>query len=223
MAPSSVLRPARTLLACASLSLVWVVGELATASEDPPAAETGATETEAAAEVDLAVLREGAIAHLGGRVRTVIQLATYDEPWHAVLGRFGPVDFARIAAWSDTQYPWLELDYADPAPFLFARRDSTADFVLRNARPHERFRVTLEVREHFRGEPWCEITAVERIDLAINEGSVLHASRAIEARDKGTIELAYSELERALSSPLPIHARQALEALRAEWMAADGR
>ncbi|QDU65683.1 hypothetical protein [Engelhardtia mirabilis] len=213
-----MLRPTRTLLAAASLSLAWIAGALAT--DGPIPADAPQAEPVA---IDLSVLRDRPLRHLGTRVRTVIQLSSYDEPWQAQIGRFGPSHFARISAWSDTQFPWVTADYLSPAPFLFTRRDSTADFVLRNARAHERFAVTLDVCEQFGGEPWCEIVELERIEPSINEGCVLHASRAIESRDKGAVELAYSELERALASPMPAPAHGALEALRAKWQAADGR
>lgn len=209
----------RLPLAVAGLGLV---AALAAARPEPePAADGGAAEVADAAPetVRLADLREDPGAFLAGRHQVVFQLSDLGQPWQPLLSRFGPADFERVRGWCDTQLPWDAAAYADPAPYLFVRRDSTEHFLLRHARAHERFLATVEVREQFLSEPWCEIVEARRIAPSINEGTVLHAVRAQEILERGSLELALSELDRALASPLPDHARAALEAVREGWIA----
>lgn len=178
-----------------------------------------AEHTDRGASVTLARLRESPDLFVGQRVRCVLQLASVDGPWEPWTSRFGPRDFRRLEAWCDSQLPWYEEAFVDPARFLFVRRGGLAEFVLDGAHAHERFEAELVVRELLLGEPWAEVVSLERIRPAIGEGAVLHASKALELADKQLFELAVSEAERALGSPLPDHAADDLEQLLATWRA----
>jgi hypothetical protein len=208
-----VLRPLVSALA-ALLPLVTLYG----AAPHGAAAERALTRAPLPT-VSLGELRANPGPHLGQERRVVLQVARIGEPWQPWTTRFGPADYQRLEAWGDEQLPWRIADYDDPAPYLFTRRGSVAEFTLRLARPHDRFLATVAVREQFLREPWCEVLSLTRLDPAIGEGTVLHASNALRLQARGGLELALSELDRALGSPLPPHAAAELERLRREWTA----
>lgn len=163
-------------------------------------------------EVTLADLRRSPSGFTDRSVRCPIQLAAVDAPFDPWLSRFDPARELCIQAWGDDQPIWHQEEFADPAERLFVRRDSAVGKKLAAARPHDRFLATLRVTEVWFGEPWIEVESVVSLSPTLGEGTILHASRAHTLWNAGQRELATSELERALASPLPINVHLALEA-----------
>jgi hypothetical protein len=126
---------------------------------------------------------------------------------------FDPQLWQRFPCWSNEQRPWRAADFADPAPFLFARRGSAAQLLLSSTGPHRAFELIGQVRAVRLGEPWIAVEAARPLPESIGAGAVLHASRGFELLGIGQRRLALAELERALAAPLPERPRAELEAV----------
>ena len=180
------------------------------------ALEAAAPAIRAPREVLLSELREAPSRYAGETVRCAVHVAEQGAPFQPFLSRFDPERHLRVAAWSDEQPVWHREAYDDPAPFLFVERASPLGQRLAAARPHERFLLTVTVREVWFDEPWIEIEGAHPLLPGLGEGTVLHAARAHELWEAGQRELALGELERALRSPLPPVAHDLLLAEHAE-------
>ncbi len=183
-------------------------------SASPSASPSGPSPVEAAAAPVLVALRDvrrAPDARLGEELRMVVQLRGALASWNPWLTRFGELDYAGYAAWGDEQLTWEVREHFDVCERLFARRDSLAERLLRDARPYERFEVVAIVREIFLDEPWLEIVAARRLERQVTEGTVLHASRALALLELGRYSLAASELDRARTTALPDHATAELD------------
>lgn len=168
----------------------------------------------------LGALREDAGPWLGRRLQVVVQFHSERAAWNPWLTRFGPVDYAGFACWSDDRFTWDRAVWSDPFQHLFARRGSPAEAALRGARLYERYELVVVLREVFLGEPWVEVESARRLEEVVGEGTVLHASRALVLMAEGRWTLARGELERAETEELPAHARAELDRLREEIDAA---
>ena len=149
----------------------------------------------------------------GESVRVLIQFHSLKEGWNPYMTRFGVEEFHQVRAWADEQLPWIAEEFGNPSVRFFVRRKSPVAEGFLTASPHDRFAVTCVVRELFAGRPWAEIIAAEPQAEYVPEGSVLHAIRALELMGEKTWKLAASELERALTAPVPAHARRELDSL----------
>ncbi len=169
--------------------------------------------------VALEDLRARPLHHLGEHVEFAFQVAPAGPAPDPLWTRFSPVRWRHVRGWGDRQFPWVRAHFDDPAPFVFARRGSPAEVVLGGARPHERYLVRATVREVALGEPWIEIHSALRVEPSLAEGTVLHATKAVELAEVGKLDLAIHQVNRALAAPMPDGARTELERLSALWTA----
>lgn len=163
--------------------------------------------------VDWTELARDRSLYLGQRVRVQVQFHSWVVSWNPYLTRFGPGEFACLAAWSDEQFPWIREQYDAPAVRLFVRRGSRPEAELEQARFYGRYELVLDVRELLRERPWCEVVAVRPLERSLGEGTVIHAARAWTLIGNGTPSLAALELRRALAGNPPAPARQELQRL----------
>jgi hypothetical protein len=173
---------------------------------DLPAAEAVPTE--------LASLAVHGREHLGREVRLTLQVESLPEQWNPYLTRFGRGEFRAVTAWGDEQDLWAPEEYAHPAATLFVRRGSAADAALGSPGRYARFEAVGVVRQMFLGRPWIELTRLEPLSQQFTEGSMIHASRAVELMAAGHWGMAAESFERALASDLPARARTELDELR---------
>jgi hypothetical protein len=183
------------------------------AEGDPREAGARAAARPAVPIASLLDLRELAAHGIGQRVAVVVQLRSRHERWNPYVTRFGPAEWIRYTAWADEQLPWREEDWEAHVPRLFVRRGSAAAAVLGRGLPHARFRLEVTVRQMLLGEPWIEVHRARPLARSIGEGTLLHAESALERMGEGRWQLAINELHRAMSAPLPDHARAELERL----------
>jgi hypothetical protein len=179
------------------------------------------TEVEAAVEAEAepellawSDLQRDAARHMGRVRRVIVQFHELQEQWNPFLTRFGPSDYFALGAWSDEQRPWRRAEWEAPAVRAFMQRGTLLAAYLRAGRPHQRFMLTVVVREHCAGRLWAEVLDASRLAEEIPEGTILHAARGLGMIEKHAFELAASEFERALAAPLPDAARRELEELR---------
>lgn len=160
--------------------------------------------------VELSELRRLPSRSLEIPFRATLVVQGVDRPWDPLLTRFNGTTWLRVEAWSDDAALWERGPFEDPAPYLFARRGTAAARALLAASPFDRIEVEGTVRQVFAGEPWIEIWAVHRKGVALTEASVFHAARAERLERDGNLDLARSEIERALAAPMPKHHRAPL-------------
>jgi hypothetical protein len=193
-----------------ALVLLPLCAPLASAPGGPGGQGLPPAEPEA---VDLEALRACPSRFVGRRVVLRVQRGEAgNEPQPALETGFDPQVWQRFACWSSEQRPWRAQDFADPAPYLFARRGSAAELLLSSAGPHRAFELVGQVRAVRLGEPWIAVEAARPLPESIGAGAVLHASRGFELLAIGQRRLALAELERALAAPLPERPRAELEA-----------
>jgi hypothetical protein len=152
--------------------------------------------------------------HLGKRVRLTVQISSVLATWDPYLTRFGPGEYIALAGWDDGQFPWQRAAFEAPAVRFFVRRGTALETALAAAPRYRRYEVEVEVRELFREQPWVEVRQVKRLEHALDEGTIIHAARALLLNENGTWSLAVEELDRALAGDLPRKARAELERLR---------
>jgi len=157
--------------------------------------------------------------HLGVTLRTRLQLRGLREQWSSYLTRFGPGDYVAFEAWSDEQVLWEEAEFDEPRALLFVRKGSEAERALRGASLYARFEAVVRADQIFLNRPWIEAFEVTPLPESVNEGALLHASRAVNSMAAGHLNRAEDDLRRALLSNLPAPARQDLE-LRLAWIEA---
>ena len=156
---------------------------------------------------------------LGQRVEFSVTFHRWVETWDPYLTRFGQEDYACFEGWSDEQYPWRESDFDFPAVRVFFKRDSEALRSIRDAKTWNRFTVEATVHQYFAGMPWLEVLGVEEERAALNEGCVIHATRALDEMSKEQFEIAVQELDRALVGVLPLNAKGELLRLKGQAIA----
>jgi hypothetical protein len=113
------------------------------------------TEVEAAVEAEAepellawSDLQRDAARHMGRVRRVIVQFHELQEQWNPFLTRFGPSDYFALGAWSDEQRPWRRAEWEAPAVRAFMQRGTLLAAYLRAGRPHQRFMLTVVVREH---------------------------------------------------------------------------
>ena len=220
-----------SLLVCAGLPAEPQPLEFEPGQPETPAAELGEPEAGAAEgmsplltlnaleasaprvfeRVRLQDLRHTPSRFAGRAVRCAVQIASVDLPFDSFFSRFDPTHDLCFSAWDDDQRVWHSDQFNDPARGLFIERESALGQRIASARPHQRFLLTLRVREIWAGEPWIEVEGAVEIQPSAGEGTILHASRAQSLWGTGQRELAIGELERALASPLPNSLHLALD------------
>jgi len=169
---------------------------------------------EAAPRAALEAVFEEPRAWVGRELRATFQLAALPETWNPYVTRFGTRDWVAANVWGDGQFLWLEDEHATPLGLVFARRGSPAADVLSAASPYGRYTARLGVRQVFLGRPWAEILELSPEESAVDEGTILHASRALKLMASEDWQLAREDLLRASAALLPDHARAELERLR---------
>jgi hypothetical protein len=150
---------------------------------------------------------------LGREVVLTVQVHSHAETWNPFVTRFGSGEYVCLRAWSDEQFPWRAQDFARPAVRVFARRESAAHWALAEAQRYQRFELTCTVRSVFGGVPWVEVSGVKPLIRQVGDGTVIHASRGMEAFEKRGWSRAKSEFERALVGGIPERGRLELERL----------
>ncbi len=170
---------------------------------------------EAPARVSLVEVVEEAEVFLGEEVRFVAQVSDRVSQWEGLLTPFQPGTHRGLALWPDEALLWQQEAYDAPLLTTFVRRDSRWAARAERLRPHDRVLVTGRVRSCLAGRPWIEVTRILRTREQVPEGTVLHAIRAGEMVERGALDLALAEVERALAAPLPERPRVVLEAFRA--------
>jgi hypothetical protein len=153
---------------------------------------------------------------LGKTVRLRVQYQGRVDTWNPYLTRFGSKRFTAIQAWSDEQFPWIKSDFDAPQVRLFLPRGESCSWALDKAQSGSRFEWTAVVREVFLDVPWAEIKEVLPLPERIGEGTVIHASKAVELLKRKEWKLAGLEVEQAITESLPAQARAELERLRGE-------
>jgi hypothetical protein len=151
---------------------------------------------------------------LGRKVELILQVHSRPETWNPLLTRFGPDDYLGLKCWGDEQFLWDPVQYDDPAGMVFARRGTPAAESLAGADRFARFRVEARVVQVFAGRPWIEVLAAERLSEELNEGTILHASRALQLMASEEWALALEDLTRAMDAWPPQGARTELLRLR---------
>ena len=99
---------------------------------------------------------------------------------------------------------------------VFVKRGTMLEAYLRAGQAHQRFQMTVIVREHCAGQPWAEVVEAWRMAEEVTVGTIVHVARGITMLGRGATEVATSEFERALAAPLPAAVRAELEVLRDE-------
>jgi len=169
-------------------------------------------------------LRRDPLAWIDQPVRIVVQFHSLEQRFHPYLTRFSSVHFLAVRAWSDEQRPWIEAEYLEPALRVFApRADSGLIALLEGARQHQRFELTVRVRDLLLGRVWAEVQSARRLAEEISEGTVVHRARAGRLMARGDFAHAAGEVERALAAPLPPAARRELQETLTQCRALAGR
>lgn len=164
--------------------------------------------------VDLAALRASPSRYAGRRVLLRVQRGpAVSAPHPALETGFDPAIWQRFPCWSSAQRPWRSDHFADPAPYLFARRGSAAALLLESGGMHRAFELIGTVRAVRLGEPWLAVESARPLPETIGAGAVLHASRGFELLAAGQRRLALAEFERAIAAPLPEQPKAELQAL----------
>ncbi len=175
--------------------------------EAPPAEPCGPV----LPQLELEDLHAAPREHLGGLARVRFQLRGERVDWIPYLTRFGPEDYAAFDAWSDGQVLWEKEQFDAPIATLYVRRDSEVARTLRAASSYARFEASVRVEQLFLGRPWIELFEVVPLTEAVNDGALLHATRAVRAMALGQLDRAEGDFLRALASNLPALARGDLE------------
>ncbi len=162
-------------------------------------------------EVSLDELRQTPSRFAGRSVRCAVQIAELDVPFDSFLSRFDPAQDLCFSAWGDDQKIWHREEFENTATRLFVPRGSVLEARISATGLHGRLLLTLRVREIWLNQPWIEVQSAVLLSPSVGEGTILHASRAMDLWKTGQRELAIGELERALASPLPASAHAALE------------
>ena len=178
------------------------------------AAAAWASSREQAPLVSLQRVCGDPLAYLGRDVRLRFQVSQELGHWNPYLTRFGPADYRALSAWSDEQILWDKSTWDQPAATLFVHRGRVADLTLERTTRYARYEATAKVAQVFLGRPWIEITSVQRIGDEIGEGSILHASKALEHMGEKRWQLALENLDRAAVGEMPSAARDELRRLR---------
>jgi len=155
-------------------------------------------------------------AYLGQTVRVRFQYESELVDWNPYLTRFGAEDFRAHRVWADDQFLWERDAWENPATTVFARRGAIAEEVLNGAPKLARFEAVAHVRQVFLGRPWIELEQVQRIHGEIGEGSLIHATRALDQVEKQQWRSALDNFDRALVGDMPDVARAELRRLREE-------
>ncbi len=167
------------------------------------------------------LLAEFPARQLGSVVRFAFTLEGEVESWNPYLTRFGTSQWACVRGWDDTSFPWLAEQYDNPPVRLFLPRNSSTMRLATSGRIYARYAVEGVVREYLGGQPWIEVTAIQALEAKLNEGTVIHAERALrEMRDRQYTH-ATENLERASVGVLPPASARELERLLAECRAAQ--
>jgi hypothetical protein len=180
------------------------------------AAPSAAVEEGELEYVSLATLARDPRPYLGRSVLVRFQVQAHPATWNPYLTRFGSADWSRCEVWADEQFLWEREAWDAPAAAVFARRDSVAHSALGDAPRLARFQARAHVSQVFLGRPWIEVSEVQRVPGAIGEGSVLHATRALEHLEKEQHRIALDHFDRALVGEMPDVARAELRRLRDE-------
>ena len=153
---------------------------------------------------------------LGRTCRLTVQLHSLVEDWNPYLTRFTPAEYVALVGWADEQLPWLRGDYEHPAIVAFLPRGGELEALARGLKKHDRLDIDLRTDELLLGRAWAAITALERLEEFIPEGSILHAIEASTLIRNEAYKMAADELGRALAAPLPAGPRGRLQELL-EW------
>ena len=148
-------------------------------------------------------LVEAPEAHLDRPVRLFLQLHSVEEDWECYQTRFAPERWIALRAWTDEQHLWDAAEFGRPEALVFVRRGGRLARLVGRLAPHDRLAIAGVVRTAHLGRPWLEVRGFQRARRTVPEGTVLHASKALELMERKAWELAAEQLERALAAPLP--------------------
>jgi len=150
--------------------------------------------------------------HLGARVRTTVQLDREITDWNAFSTRFTPEAYRCFRVWSDDQRLWDADAFHSPVGRVFVSKGSDAERGLLKADRFQRFILHADVRQVLIGQPWLEVKHAFRSWETVGEGTLLHATRGLDLLERGAVEMARKEFERALTPRLPEAIRLQLQA-----------
>lgn len=148
-------------------------------------------------------LVEAPEAHLARPVRLFLQFHSVERDQECYQTRFAPERWLALRAWTDEQQLWDPAEYDRPEALVFVRRGGRLARLVGRLAPHDRLAIAGVVRTAHLGRPWFEVRGFQRARRTVPEGTVLHASKALELMERKAWELAAEQLERALAAPLP--------------------
>jgi len=143
----------------------------------------------------------------GLTVRFTIQFHERTRFWNPFFTRFTRDEYMNFSAWGDEQPIWIEAEYSNDFPLLFADRRGRVLETFGTAEAFDRFECEAMVRDLFLGKPWIEITKAERLSERLTTGTILHAARGHRLLEAGQWMVAMNEFNRALKDDLPDRAR----------------
>lgn len=146
--------------------LILMVSLAAGGGEDSPVVPT-----------TLTAVREHPHAFRNVRVTFTVQYAWLGKIQNPFFTRFVPSHFANFHAWADEQPIWRRKQYDDVFGLLFLSKNNPQLPELFDLRTYDRVRVTAIVRNTFQGEPWIEVTELERVSGGVNTGTLAHLYR----------------------------------------------
>lgn len=171
------------------------------------------------AQVTLTDVVAHPLDYLGGKVHFTLQLESRPESWNPFLTRFGTDDYRAVIAWGDEQALWERSAYQSPVASLFVRRGTPNEESITRAGRYARFEATGIVRQVLVGRPWIELIDLVPLAPQFTEGSLIHASRAMDLMAAEHWDLAAQSFQRAMASDLPDRMRLELDRLRAACLA----
>ncbi|MEX1024135.1 MAG: hypothetical protein WD226_03575 [Planctomycetota bacterium] len=170
-----------------------------------------------AAPVSLTEAREFPSAQAGKTLRFVVQFDRLVESWDPLMTRFAPEEWVAFSAWADESFTWEPAVFRRPFARLFVAADSRLVPALERAERFRRFEVEGVCRAVLGGDPWFEVQHLTPLEEFVGEGTLVTIQRASEALQQGRFEIAFDLLERAKLGPLPAHARDGIDRLKASF------
>ena len=183
-----------------SLSTAFVVFALAT----PAVPAQGPRATDKVTEITSTELRRAPENFKGVAVRFPVQFCATGRVFNPFFTAFTPSEFANFSVWGAEQAIWLRSEYDNPFGYMFVskRVPELIDQVMA-LKVYEQFMLSGVVRSTFQGTPWVEVTAIQRMDQALNTETLAHMFRGSQLMENRRWALAIGELALANADGIP--------------------